>query len=196
MYRRSSQLKSQLMHCALRPMLITNHESPNPKFVRIKMISLPIKYAVLPPYLQGGRSRNLPKFTFMSYIYRVRNFNYKKTNELAELHWGWWFPNFWSWFCEPRHINSHLVQGFRFRMIPCFRLRISKTAPSLAALPYLGQVRVRSPPPGIIDGSYFSPFTRSAIYIYIYIGVVFEKGFANLCLFASKNFVGQKLSTK
>ena len=49
MYRRSSQLKSQLMYTALRPILITNHEPPYPKFVRIKMISLPIKYAVLPP---------------------------------------------------------------------------------------------------------------------------------------------------
>ena len=51
---------SQLMYSALRPILIANHEPPNPKFVRIKMISLPIKYAVLPPppplYKKGGRA--------------------------------------------------------------------------------------------------------------------------------------------
>ena len=68
MCRRSSQLKSQLMYSALRPMLITNHEPPYPMFVRIKMICLPIKYAVL-PLLPGGRSDNLPKFTLMCYIY-------------------------------------------------------------------------------------------------------------------------------
>ena len=39
------------MHCALRPILITNHESPYPKFVRIKSISL------------SKASANAPKFT-------------------------------------------------------------------------------------------------------------------------------------
>lgn len=39
------------MHCALRPILITNHESPYPKFVRTKSISL------------SKASANAPKFT-------------------------------------------------------------------------------------------------------------------------------------
>ena len=75
------------MYSALRPMLITNHEPPYPMFVRIKMICLPIKYAVL-PLLPGGRSDNLPKFTLMCYIYIK-----KKTNALAELHQECWFPS-------------------------------------------------------------------------------------------------------
>ena len=79
--------------------------------------------------------------------------------------------------------HSHLVQGFRFRIIPYFRLRIPKTAPSSAAHLHLGQVR--ESPPGITDGIYFPPFTRSAryiyiyiyLYIYIYIYTRFQKGF-------------------
>ena len=59
------------MYSALRPILIANHEPPNPKFVRIKMISLPIKYAVLPPPpWKGGGGVPTKKFTFMCYIYR------------------------------------------------------------------------------------------------------------------------------